>query len=108
MFYFDTETKIQKHESLWTNGVLKRTRHTNFEIYTLTDPLDSKNQEYVCNAGARTGWCKCSKPEGSRVGMMAPKTPLNTFEELRQKVINDFEKQREIWRANPDRLVKAY
>lgn len=89
------QRKIQRHESLWTQGQLQRTKHKNWEIYQLTDPTDTTNSTYVINTG-REGWGECGKPQGSRVGMFLGRQPLTTFDNLRAKKIADFPEYRKI------------
>lgn len=85
---------IQRHESLWTNGQLVRTRHTKWELYELVDSTNSKNRCYVTK-GYNGGWATCGKPRGNSLGVFGHATPLLTFEDLRAKEIANFPARRE-------------
>jgi len=83
------ETIIERHETLWTKGVLKKTRHKKSDIYTISYP--KCGEEYI--AKDSKGWIKlCGAPINIKYGMRYSTHGqyYKSFEDLRQSMIDKF------------------
>ena len=89
------QTKIAKHESLWTNGQLVKTRHKNWELYELVDSTNANNRTYITKA-FDGNWAECGRPRGNSLGVFGQADPMPTFEDLRAKKINGFPAYRDM------------
>ena len=102
------QEQIDRHESLWLNGELKRTRHKNWEMYMLIDPDYPKPswfyEQYIVNS-ENGGWTKCSKPRGNRFGGSCTKAVHKDFEGLRQEMIAQFPAHRKMLKDQESRTV---
>jgi len=86
---------IDRHESLWTNGELVRTKHKKWELYELVDATNTKNRTYVTKA-FDGNWATCGKPRGNSLGVFGYAKPTPTFEDLRARKIAEFPAHRDM------------
>jgi hypothetical protein len=89
------QTMIDRHESLWTNGQLVKTKHKKWELYELVDSTNTKNRTYITKDFGGN-WAKCGKPRGNSLGVLSHANPMPTFEHLRAKEIESFPAHRDM------------
>lgn len=93
------DTLIERHETLWTKGELKRTKHRIAEIYTLSYP--KCGEEYI--AKNDEGWVRLAgAPHNVRHGVSygTISKSFKTFDDLRQNIIDDFPDYRQRKKGN--------